>query len=243
MKFLIAATFVLFAGLNISAQVWTPAPAPTINMTNQIWRNFRMGQIGNQMAADMARSRANSGKQATAPKAATAAKRSSAYKKEFLFQRAQTSPLVAKVAAAGSADAVTMQQLIAYAWRSYETSFADENRRLGMPFNDVASAMTFYIVGGYLYANDLPGLQSEYSVVVYEQVAGVLAKDAEFMKLNATDKQILSELLVTMGAMPALTFEQNRDKGEMKKIGKANLERIFGTNASKLKITANGVEM
>lgn len=225
----------------ISAQVWTPMPPPKIDMQNQIWRNFRMAQIGNQMAADMARSRG--GRTAGGTKA-PAAGPASVYQKQFAFVRAARSPLAEKMAQGASTvgDAAKMQQIIDYTWEKYQTSFADENQRLGMPFNDVASAMTYYIVGGYLYANDVAGVPSEYSVVVYKQVASILGKDPEFLKLTAADKQMLAELLVTMGGVPVLAFEQKRDKNDQMAAGRANLDRLFGPNAGKLKITGNGVE-
>ena len=228
----------------VSGQVWTPLPPPRVDMQNQIWRNFRMGQIGNQMAADMVRSRKGGTARPAAP-AKTAANRT-IYLKQFSFQRSSSSPLAAKMAAsrggASSAETARMQSLVDDLWSKYQISFADENKRLGMPFNDVASAITYYIVLSYIYAYDLPSVTSEHSVAVYKQVSDILSKDAEFAKLHPADKQMLAELLVTMGGMPALLYEQNRNSSEKLTAGRANLERIFGTAAAELSITANGVE-
>ena len=234
---------ILLAGAfsGVSGQVWTPLPLPRVDIQNQIWRTFRMGQIGNQMAADMARSRKSG---TTRPPAKTAANRA-IYPKQFSFQRSANSPLAAKMAAssgASRAETARMQKLIDDSWSKYQFSFADENKRLGMPFNDVASAMTYYIVLSHIYARDLPSLPSENSVAVYKQVSEILSKDAEFGKLQPSDKQMLAELLVTMGGMPALLYEQNRNNNEKLAAGKANLERMFGTAAAKVSITANGVE-
>ncbi len=227
-----------------AAQVWTPMPPPKIDMQNQIWRNFRMAQIGNQIAADMARgSRAKAGSRGGTAKTGPSA--GSVYEKQFAFPRAARSPLAARMAGAqgtSQADVGRMQQVIDYTWSKYEISFADENRRLGMPFSDVASAMTYYIVGGYLYANDLPGVESEYSVAVYKQVASILSKDPQFTRLAAADKQMLAELLVTMGGLPVLAFERDRDKRSQMAAARENLQRLFGPNADKMRITANGVE-
>ena len=241
-----AAIFLFLAALGTmtvaSAQVWTPMPPPKIDMQNRIWTTFRVAQIGNQVAADMARSRggakpAGTGK-ANVPKPVNA----QVYQKQFAFQRNPSSPLAAKMAGPQTGDAAKMQQLIDYAWGNFRTSFADENRRLGMPFDDVASAMTYYIVGGYMYATDAAGIPSEHSVEVYRQVASVLGKDPEFTKLADADKQMLADLLVIMGSMPVIAFEQRRDKRDQMAAARVNLERIFGTNAAKVKITENGIE-
>lgn len=228
-------TFVIGVLYSASAQVWTPMPPPKIDTQNQIWRTFRMGQIGSQMAADMARSRGGNKTTVPTPKTST-------YRKEFAFRRSAASPLAAKMAGPQTGDAAAMQRIIDQTWEYFRTSFADENGRLGMPFEDVASAMTYYIVGGYMYANDIQGVPSEYSVEVYRQVASVLGKDPEFTKLTAADKQMFAELLVVMGGMPVLAYEQRRDKRDQIAAAKANLERIFGASAEKLKITANGIE-
>lgn len=246
-RFLLVLVGFIFT-IPVGAQVWTPPAPPQINMQNQIWRNFRMAQIGNQIAADMARSgranknRSGTGKTVTAPPAANY---SAVYQKQFSFQRAAGSPLAQKMTElqkGGANDSAKMQQIVDYMWGKYEVSFADENRRLKMPFNDVVTAMTYYIVGSYLYANDLQSSESEYSVAVYKQLSEILTKDAEFAKLQPADKQMLAELLVTLGGMPAAAYDQNRDRNEKMRIGLTNLERIFGAQAKNLQITANGIE-
>lgn len=230
-------------------QVFTnPTIAPVIT-PNRIWSDMRVGQIGSQMAADMARNSRAKGKSAVKGKTTAAPKSSanysSVYQKQFAFQRAVNSPLAQKMAEiqkANANDAAKAQQVVKYMWSKYETTFADENRRLGMPFNDVASAMTYYIVSSYLYANNIQSLDSENSVAVYKQVAEILGKDAEFTKLKPSEKQLYAELLITMGGMPAATFEQSRNRNDLTNLGQQNLERLFGNKANNLQITANGIE-
>lgn len=247
-KALFVLFLLLFLGVSerLTAQVWTPPAPPQIDMQNQIWRTFRMGQIGNQMAADMARSRARGNRPSTAKKPVPVnpvTAKSSVYQKQFSFQRTAKSPLAEKMAGMkGGSSAADMQKLVDYMWGKYRTTMADENRRLGMPFEDVAAALTYYIVGSYMYANGILSLRSENSVAVYKQVAAILLKDPEFTKLQNADKQLLSELLVTMAGMPAVVYEQNHNTSEQAAAGKENLERIFGSEARKLRITENGME-
>jgi len=229
----------------VFGQVFTnPTIAPVIT-PNRIWSDMRVGQIGGQIAADMARNSKSKGKTAVKGKTATAPKTSAIFQKQFAFQRAVNSPLAQKMAEtqnANASDTAKVRQLVKYMWGKYETTFADENRRLGMPFNDVASAMTYYIVSSYLYANDIQSLDSENSVAVYRQVAEILGKDAEFAKLKPADKQLYAELLITMGGMPIATFEQSRNRSDLTNLGRQNLERLFGDKANNLQITANGIE-
>lgn len=233
----------------VFGQVFTnPTIAPVIT-PNRIWSDMRIGQMGSQMAADMARnSRAKGktavkGKNTTAPK--TAAKTAAVFQKQFAFQRTNASPLAQKMAESQKGNAgekAKMQQLVGYMWGKYESTFADENRRLGMPLNDVASAMTYYIVSSYLYANNMQSLDSENSVAVYKQVAEILSKDAAFTKLQPNEKQMFAELFITMGGMPIATFEQSRNRSDLTTLAQQNLERLFGDKAGNLQITANGIE-
>ena len=243
---------VLFFGslARTNAQVFTNPIPPQINVPNQIWRNFRMGQIGSQMAADMARSKqANKNSTTTKKKAADVSKltanNSAIYQKQFAFVRTEESLLAQEIIKAqkgNSNDLVKMRQLVNYMWSNYELSFADENRRLKMPFNDVVTALTYYIVLSYIYAKDLASLDSENSVAVYKQVADIMSKDADFARLQPVDKQLFAELLIMMGGMPGAAYEKNRNKTEQMKLGQANLERIFGAQAKNLQITSNGIE-
>ncbi|MCD9189016.1 MAG: hypothetical protein LUM44_21545 [Pyrinomonadaceae bacterium] len=243
-RFLTVLVSLLFSAPAFGQVFTNPTIAPVIT-PNRIWSDMRVGQIGSQMAADMARNSKTKGKTAVKGKTATAPKTSAVYQKQFAFQRAVNSPLAQKMAEtqkANANDTAKVQQIVKYMWGKYETTFADENRRLGMPFNDVASAMTYYIVSSYLYANDIQSLASENSVAVYRQVAEILGKDAEFMKLKPADKQLYAELLITMGGMPIATFEQSRNRKDLTSLGQQNLERLFGSNANNLQITANGIE-
>lgn len=229
----------------VFGQVFTnPTIAPVVT-PNRIWSDMRIGQIGGQMAADMARNSKAKGKTAVKGKTASAPKTSAVFQKQFAFQRAIASPLAIKMAEmqkSNASDTAKVQQLVKYMWGKYETTFADENQRLGMPFNDVASAMTYYIVSSYLYANNLQSLESENSVAVYKQVAEILSKDAEFTKLKPSEKQLYAELLITMGGMPIATFEQSRNRNDLTNLGQQNLERLFGKQANSLQINANGIE-
>ena len=255
MKKAVSVLFILMVGgvlSQINAQVWSlpsAPPPPVNNWQTKIWTNLRMGQIGNQIAADMARGttigkKRTGGTRKTAAVPRPAKSDSPVFQKQFAFRRSANSPLAQKIVEAqkgNSGDAKKMQQLIDGIWQEYEKSFADENSRLGMPFNDVVAAMTYFIVGSYLYANDIPSLDSENSVAVYKQIAGIMAKDTEFAKLQSSDKQLFAELLVTMGGMPAFVYSQNHSKDELKSLAQANLERIFGDKAGNLQITADGI--
>lgn len=242
--FLLISVVFIFA-VPALAQVWTPAPPPPTDMS-KIWHNYRIGQIGNQMAADMAR-QSQAGKPGPgAAKKAPVKDYSNVYRKDFAFVRADNSVLAQKLAKGQAGDKTAnlkqMNELMNGLWTGYQRAFADENERLKMPYNDVATAMTYYIEMNYMRVHDIPVLESEKSVAVYRQIADIFAKDAPFSKLAPAEKQLMAEVLLLMGEMPMITFNRNRNFAEMKKLSGENLTRIFGDNAAKLKITDDGLE-
>lgn len=90
--------FCFFGASEVNAQFFTNPIPPQINISNQIWRNFRMGQIGNQIAADMAR--ANAGKRGKGQTVANPKTNSPGatiiYPKQLSFVRSPKSPLAEK---------------------------------------------------------------------------------------------------------------------------------------------------
>lgn len=248
-KFFAAALLPLLfmCAINANAQVFTNPIPPQINISNQIWRNFRMGQIGNQIAADMARSNAvrktQKGKSASNPKVAAPVLN---YSKVLSFPRASSSPLAEKFSqlsnSNSSLNSEQFNTLLARLWADYEKSFSEENTKLKMPYNDVATVMTYFISINYMSSRDLSSLEVEKSIAVYKQISDVLLKNPDFMKAGSVEKQMMAEVLVMLGGIPGLTFNQNRNFSQLKSMSDENLSRIFGAKASDLKITENGIE-
>ncbi len=61
--------------------------------------------------------------------------------------------------------------------------------------------------------------------------------------MSNEDKEILAEMLVTLGNIPNLVYSKTQNQQEAAKAGRENLEGLFGKNTDKLKITENGIEL
>ena len=250
--FLIFLSVFVFS-ISVKAQVFTNPRPPVVNVDP--WVNLRIGQIGNQISADMVRNQAlkNRAKTATKIRNKTTTNKTSQpknystiYKKEFSFARSDSSVLAQKLAENQRGNKEEnlrkMNMLISQVWSNYETSYKEENEKLKMPYNDVATVMTYYISANYMRLNDVNYIEPEKTAAMYEQLSGVLLKDDTFFKLKPEEKQLMAEFLLLTGDYPLMVFNQNRIFGELKKKSKENLARIFGDNADKMKITENGIE-
>lgn len=244
----------LFLACSVSAQVFTSPRLPVINVDP--WVNLRMGQMGNQMAADMARASLakknqrnaqpkTANKPGNSPKSAPV-NSSSVFRKEFGFTAAARSQF-AEALASGlrGTDAEKRQQasqLIIFSQTAYRNSFKDEHERLKMPVNDVVSAMTYFIISSYMTVNGLSSLESERSVAVYDQLSTVFQHNGTFAKMSEADKQTAAEALLFMAAMPQIAYSVNKDSAELKQMSRQNLARLFGDKTDTMQITEFGIE-
>ncbi len=250
--YLLALITLLFA-CSVSAQVFTSPRLPVVNIDP--WVNLRMGQMGNQMAADMARARL-ARKKRDAARAKTPKKQpattapsvnyASIFRKEFAFARPARSQFTEALATGLQGSDVEKRQqasqLMLFVDNAYQNSFKDEHQRLKMPVNDVASAMTYFIVSNYMTVKNLSSLESEWSVAVYDQLASVFVTNGTFTKMSAQDKQTAAEALLFMAGMPQIAYRINRNEAEMKQMSRQNLARLFGDNADSMRITDSGIE-
>lgn len=247
----------LFLAGHAFGQVFTSPRLPVMNIDP--WVSLRMGQMGNQMAADMARASLAKKKQrdaahAKTPKPTATSTRSTpppvnsalVFRREFAFSRSARSAF-AEALASGlrGSDAEKRQQasqLVSFAQNAYRTSFKEEHERLKMPVDDVVSAMTYFIVSSYMTVNNLSSLESERSVAIYDQLSSVFTQNATFSKMSDADKQTAAEALQFLAAMPQIAFSVNRNDAEMRQIARQNLSRLFGDKTDSMQITEFGIE-
>lgn len=238
-------TLFLFSASSF-AQVYLPPPLPVPNMSNVIWNNYMMNQLGiqavgqqitgNQIAASMAKNK--QGK--TVKKPAD----SKMFSDKLAFKASGYS-LLAEMLAAQKNSKLNLQELNNFfdgLWRIYTDTFREENQRLGMPLEDVATAFTFYVLNNYMIANGLSSLEAEKTLAVYKQVAPVLLNNPEILKLSGKEKEMLAEVFVSIGGIPTVILRNGTDNGKAKEAARQNLERIFGQKTNQVKITDNGIE-
>lgn len=244
--FLLPLAFLCFGFVSqISAQVYLPPPPPVLDSSKLIWNTYVTGQMGNNIAAQMARQNAAVSKQQKKSSAVKPAPVSAS--KTTAFSRAAVFVLPKKLAQNSGAnnsktDADQVNTLLQNLWQRYETSFSAANRELKMPYNDVATAMSYYIILNYLQANNVVTVEAEKTAAVYRQISALLGQNPDFTKLRDEDKQLFAEVLVMMGGVPTLIFETKRNPAETRQAARENLERLFGDKTTTMKITENGVE-
>lgn len=75
-----------------------------------------------------------------------------------------------------------INRLLQHVWGEYQRSFKEENERLKLPYNDVATALTYFISINYLISRNLTSIEAEKSVAIYKQIADTLLKNPNFQK-------------------------------------------------------------
>lgn len=229
------------------AQVYLPPQPPPLDINKMIVDNYLINQIRiNAVGQSMINDSMTRGK--TKPGAKTNVTTNSVYAPKLGFKVSGYSLIAEKITQNPSQkisaeDAKKLNDLFNKLWTDFQTSFKDENQRLGMPYNDLATTMAYYILNNYMILNDIPSLESEKTVAVYGQIAPVLLANAEIAKMTDKDKEMLGELFVSIGGMPSLIIQTTRDRQKAKQMAQQNLEKFFGQNAAKMKITEKGVEL
>lgn len=224
-------------------------PSPPIYTQDTFWTNLwqnkqydrvTQGIIDNQRMANR-RIPAAKGKGTTPSRSGYA----NVWEPAFKFTRSASSPLAELIYSEfGKKSNITRsdaEQLVGKMWEQYRKSLAEE-AGLGMPLNDLGSAMTYYIVINYLQANNLQTLPAESSFAVYAQIADALKKDKSIASLPSNEKQLASEVLIFMTAAPSLEFERDKDRDKLLRASNKNLEGLFHDSARNLRITQNGIE-
>lgn len=253
----------LAATLPVCAQVFLPPPPPVVHMPDLIWHQFSMNQMRStglassmfldSMIKDMngLAGRAGNSRDATAAFDAGAALLQDAgapavppgAASALGFTPSGHSLLAAKIAAEDpTQDPAQLEQFFSGLYRDYLRAFSEEHERLGMPQHDVAAAFTSYVILSYLDAHGLTAIEAETSLAVYRDSVRVLLGNEQLASLQPSDRELLAETFVVLGATPRLLFEQTRDPAQRQQAGLDNLTRIFGPDAARLRLTPAGLQ-
>jgi hypothetical protein len=236
-------TLFLFSASSF-AQVFLPPPPPVPNMSNVIWNNYIMNQMGIQavgqqiLGNEMLKNQKKNSKPVASPN------NSQVFSAKLAFKASGYSLLAEKLLAQNNSN-VKKQDLDNFfngLWKIYTASFREENQRLGIPLEDIATTFTFYILNNYMISNDLTSLKAENTLAVYKQVAPIFLNNPKILNLPQKDKELLAEVFVSIGGIPSVILQTSSDKVKAKETAQKNLERIFGQKAAQLKITDNGIE-
>jgi hypothetical protein len=245
----LTAFFVFSLSSSAMGQVFIPIP-PTINMSNVIMNNQIMNQIRNNALGQRIVSQKviqNAEKNGVSRTKKPAFTKNYTFPKELSFKPSGYSVVAKKLSEnqngkANSANPQELETFFTSLWTNYLQSFREEHES-GMPVFDVSSALTFYIFNNYMVMNNLSSLEAEKTIAVYKQVSNVLLNNSDIKKMSNEDKEILAEMLVTLGNIPNLVYSKTQNQQEAAKAACENLEGLFGKNTNKLKITGNGIEL
>lgn len=231
-------TLFLFSA-SVFAQVYLPPPPPVPNMSNVIWNNYMMNQMGIQAVGQSI-----SNSQMTASKSKTRVPATpQVFSNKLAFKASGYSLLAEKLLQNNqNYDKKQLNDFFDGMWRNYLTTFKEENQRLGIPLEDIATAFSYYLVNNYMISNDLSSLEAEKTLAVYKQVSPVFLNNPDILKLTEKDKELLAEVFVSIGGIPSVILQTSNDKTKAKEAARQNLEKIFGQKTAQLKITENGIE-
>jgi hypothetical protein len=238
-----------------AAQVFIAPPPPPVSMPEIIWNSHIMRQLGTnaagqavfgeQLQRDLEKKSGKTGASKPVDRPSATPSYSSALSYPYSGSHVLAALIAQSQAQAGDKTALKaddLNALVGALWNEYQTAFREENERLKMPLNDVASAMTYCIVMSYMTYNGVRELDANKSVAIYRQASRLFLDNPEFAKFSATDRQTLAEVLVAVGGMPGLTFKTTRDSAQMKKVAESTLVKLFGKDGARVKITENGIE-
>lgn len=222
------------------AQVFLPPPPPVPNMSNVIWNNYMINQMGIQAVGQSIGNSQMTAAKAKNKKSATL----QVFSNKLAFKASGYSLLAEKLLQTNNQnyDKKQLNDFFDGMWRNYLTTFKEENQRLGIPLEDVATAFTYYVVNNYMIAKDLSSLEAEKSLAVYRQISTVFLNNPDVLKMSANDKELAAEIFVSIGGIPTVILQTTNDKSKAKEAAQQNLQRIFGTKTAQLKITENGIE-
>lgn len=257
------AAMLLAVALPVFAQVYLPPPPPVVHMPDLIWHQFTMNQMrSNALASSMFLDSMIKDMNGLASKAGNSRDAGAAFDagatllqgaevpalppgaaSALAFEPSGRSLLAEKIAAEDpTQDPAQLEQFFTRLYEDYLRAFSEEHERLGMPQHDVAAAFTSYVIFSYLDAHGLSAIEAETSLAVYRQSVGVLLGNEQLATLAPRDRELLAETFVVLGATPRLLFEETRDPAQRQQAGLANLTRIFGPDASTLRLTPAGIQ-
>lgn len=119
-------------------------------------------------------------------------------------------------------------------------------RQLGVPANDIGSALAAYLVGSWMAYNNVSYPDEQFKLAA-EQMRHLLAEMPNFSNAGNADKQMIHEQLVGLGMMVALTHEhlkQNPNPSaqrEVRQVAAQNLRSFLQTDPSKVHFRDDGL--
>jgi hypothetical protein len=139
--------------------------------------------------------------------------------------------------------------------RNFEKMFSDALtdykaavRAKGLPLNDVARAMSFFIYNNYSVAMQGQGPTQAQLEALRDYVREVYLHDQKFQQMSAREKQEIYESLAIWGSIPMAGYlegkrlNDTRLQAESQRNARTLLEETLGTTLDRIRFTENGIE-
>ncbi|PJK01813.1 hypothetical protein CO611_01755 [Lysobacteraceae bacterium NML03-0222] len=119
-------------------------------------------------------------------------------------------------------------------------------QQLGVPANDMGSALAAYLVGSWMAYRDVDYPDAQFKLAT-EQMRHVLAEFPDFAGMSNADRQYSHEQLVTLGILVALTRHElkqspNRQvQAQLRQLAGRNLRQFLNVDPDRVHFRADGL--
>ncbi|PJK08612.1 hypothetical protein CO610_05555 [Lysobacteraceae bacterium NML95-0200] len=119
-------------------------------------------------------------------------------------------------------------------------------QQLGVPANDMGSALAAYLVGSWMAYRDVDYPDAQFKLAT-EQMRHVLAEFPDFAGMSNADRQYSHEQLVTLGILVALTRHElkqspNRQvQAQLRQLAGQNLRQFLNVDPDRVHFRADGL--
>jgi hypothetical protein len=133
-----------------------------------------------------------------------------------------------------------------FALQAYRQAVTEE----GLPADDPATAIAFFVVANYMVATGQNGdTSNSVDQAIYSQIRQALNQDTQFQMATTEEKRSMVQNLGSNGALiylSALSAQQQGDtqtQAQLRQIAQSTLESFLNTPLNTIRLTENGIEI
>jgi hypothetical protein len=127
--------------------------------------------------------------------------------------------------------------------------YKDNAQQKGVPLNDVARALNYYIATSYFVYSNGSGPSQPQMDATRDTIRTNLIQDATFQQMSDRQKQEAYETLIVLAGFVDLGYGTTKQKGndasaaQFRDMAKHNLETLLGVPADKIHFTDEGLKL
>lgn len=210
-----------------------------MQMQRLMMRQAMINQFGKE-AVEKAEREAKAGKPSTAPQGlqVQAPPPPAKHHGRFKPERGST---VAKTIADGLGGTPEEKKLIAELVSATKQAFEAQPETAAWK-NNIAGALTFFLLSNVVVANDAPEPSDETSQALFQAFNQALDGTPDFAAMSNKDKQQLYETLIGFTGLPLAIYAEAKERGDAEELAQARalakglLETVLKVDAAKVKL-------